>query len=86
MVASVPHRALGADDRIRYPSRRNDAIRSVPAGGGQVQTISFGAHAYVTRAEGLPSGRLLVSMMSAGENQIVVREADRDPLLACAST
>ena len=66
----------GADDRIRYPSLRNDAIRSVSANGGPVDTISFGAHAYVTRAEGLPNDRLLVSMMSGGENQIAVREPD----------
>jgi eukaryotic-like serine/threonine-protein kinase len=66
----------GADDRIRYPSLRNDAIRSVSANGGPVDTISVGPHAYVSRAEGLPNGRLLVSMMTGGENQIAVREAD----------
>ena len=66
----------GADDRIRYPSLRNDAIRSVSANGGPVDTISFGPRAYVSRAEGLPNGRLLVSMMTGGENQIAVREPD----------
>jgi Tol biopolymer transport system component len=66
----------GADDRIRYPSLRNDAIRSVSANGGPVDTISVGPHAYVSRAEGLPNGRLLVSMMTGGENQIAVREAN----------
>jgi serine/threonine-protein kinase len=66
----------GADDRIRYPSLHNDAIRSVSANGGPVDTISFGLRAYVSRAEGLPHGRLLVSMMTGGENQIAVREPD----------
>ena len=66
----------GADDRIRYPSLQNDAIRSVSANGGPVDTISFGPRAYVSRAEGLPNGRLLVSMMTGGENQIAVREPD----------
>ncbi|HET9370118.1 MAG TPA: hypothetical protein VFO19_07710, partial [Vicinamibacterales bacterium] len=66
----------GADNRIRYPSLRNDAIQSVSANGGPVDTISFGPHAYVTRAESLPNGRLLVSMMIGGENQIAVRERD----------
>ena len=32
----------GGDDRIRYPSLHNDAIRSVSANGGPVDTISFG--------------------------------------------
>ncbi len=59
----------GADDRIRYPSLRNDAIRSVSANGGPVDTISFGPRAYVSRAEGLPNGRLLVSMMTGSENR-----------------
>jgi Tol biopolymer transport system component len=66
----------GADDRIRYPSLRNDAIRSVSANGGPVDTISFGPHAYVSRAVGLPNGRLLVSMMTGSEKQIAVREPD----------
>ena len=66
----------GADDRIRYPSLRNDAIRSVSANGGPVDTISMGPRAYVSRAEGLPDGRLLLSMMAGGENQIAVREPD----------
>jgi len=64
----------GADDRIRYPSLRNDAVRSVSANGGPVDTISIGPRAYVSRAEGLPNGRLLLSMMTGGENQIGVRE------------
>jgi eukaryotic-like serine/threonine-protein kinase len=66
----------GADDRIRYPSLHNDAIRSVSANGGPVDTISFGPRVYVSRAEGLPNGRLLLSMMTGGENQIAVREPD----------
>jgi eukaryotic-like serine/threonine-protein kinase len=41
-----------------------------------VETISFSSRAYVSRAEGLPNGRLLVSMTSGGENQIAVREPD----------
>ena len=32
----------GADDRIRYPSLYHDAIRSVSANGGPVETISSG--------------------------------------------
>ena len=41
-----------------------------------MDTISLGPRAYVTRAEGLPNGRLLLSMMTGGENQIAVREPD----------
>ena len=66
----------GKDDRIRYPSLHNDAIRSVPANGGPVETISFPPRIWVGRATGLPSGRLLVSMMSGGETQVAVRESD----------
>jgi eukaryotic-like serine/threonine-protein kinase len=66
----------GADDRIRYPSLLNHAIRSVSAGGGSVDTISFGPRAWVSRAVGLPNGRLLVSLMLDGESQVVVREPD----------
>ena len=66
----------GADDRIRYPSLYNDAIRSVSANGGPVETIPFGPRAWVSRAEGLPNGRLLVSLMGERESQIAVREAD----------
>jgi len=66
----------GADDRIRYPSLYNDAIRSVSANGGPVETISFGPRSYVSRAVGLPNGRLLVSLMRERERQIAVREAD----------
>ena len=66
----------GADDRIRFPSLLNDAIRSVSAAGGPVETISFGSRVWISRAVGLPNSRLLVSLMREGENQVVVREAD----------
>jgi eukaryotic-like serine/threonine-protein kinase len=66
----------GADDRLRYPALQFDAIRSVSANGGQVDTISFAAGARVNRAEWLPAGRLLVSMVTGTEKQIAVREAD----------
>jgi serine/threonine protein kinase/Tol biopolymer transport system component len=66
----------GTDDRIRYPSLHNDAIRSVSAGGGPVDSISFGPHAWISRAVGLSSGRLLVSGMIDGESQISVRNPD----------
>ncbi|HXV60689.1 MAG TPA: protein kinase [Vicinamibacteria bacterium] len=65
----------GADDRIRYPSLQNDAIRSVSASGGPVETVSF-PRAWVSRGVGLPNGRLLVSLMTEGERQIAVREPD----------
>jgi len=64
------------DDRIRYPSLRNDAIRSVSASGGPVETISFGEKAYVTRAVPLPHERLLVSILTDGKSRIAVREQD----------
>jgi Tol biopolymer transport system component len=66
----------GADDRIRYPTLYHDAMRSVSANGGPVETISFGPRAWVSRAVGLPNGRLLVSLMTDRESQIAVREAD----------
>ena len=66
----------GTDGRIRYPSLHNDAIRSVSADGGPVETISFGARAWVSRAVGLPNGRLLVSLMMDGQHQVAVREPD----------
>ena len=66
----------GTDDRIRYPTLHNDAIRSVSANGGPVETISFGPRMWVGRATGLPNGRLLVSMMTGGETQVAVREPD----------
>jgi Tol biopolymer transport system component len=66
----------GADDRIRYPSLYHDAIRSVSSNGGPVETISFGPRVWVSRAVGLPNGRLLVSLMTERESQIAVREAD----------
>ena len=66
----------GTDDRIRYPSLHNDAIRSVSASGGAVDTISFGPRVWVSRAVELPHGRLLVSLMIGGEIQVAVREAD----------
>ena len=66
----------GTDDRIRYPSLHNDAIRSVSANGGPVETVSFGPHMWVNRAVGLPNGRLLVSVMSEGERQVAVRESN----------
>jgi Tol biopolymer transport system component len=66
----------GADDRIRYPTLLNDAIRSVSADGGPVETVSFGPRTWVGRAVGLPNGRLLVSLMLDGESQIAVREHD----------
>jgi len=65
-----------ADGRIRYPSLHYDAIRSVSDGGGPVETVSFGPRAWVSRAVGLPNGRLLVSLMTEGERQIAVREPD----------
>ena len=65
----------GADDRIRYPSLQNDAIRSVSASGGPVETVSF-PRAWVSRGVGLPNGRLLVSLMTEGERRIAVREPD----------
>lgn len=65
-----------ADNRIRYPSLHNDSIRSVSADGGPVETIPFGAKAFVSRAVGLPNGRLLVSLMTDDESRIVVREPD----------
>src|SRR5215204_323458 len=64
-----------ADDRIRYPSLHNDGIRSVSANGGPVETLPF-PQAWVERATALPHGRLLVSLVSGGERQIAVREAD----------
>ena len=67
--------AWGIDDRIRYPSLHNDAIRSVPANGGPVETIAF-PQAHVVRAAALPNGRLLVSLITGGERQIAVREPD----------
>jgi Tol biopolymer transport system component len=66
----------GTDGRIRYPSLHNDAIRSVSADGGPTDTISFGARAWVSRAVGLPNGRLLVSLMMDGQHQVAVREPD----------
>ena len=66
----------GADDRIRFPSLHNDAIRSVSASGGPVETISFGPRAWVSRAVALPNNRLLVSMMIDAASQIEVREPD----------
>jgi eukaryotic-like serine/threonine-protein kinase len=66
----------GADDRLRYPALQFDAVRSVSANGGQVETISVAAGARVNRAEWLPAGRLLVSMVTGTEKQIAVREAD----------
>jgi dipeptidyl aminopeptidase/acylaminoacyl peptidase len=65
----------GADDRIRYPSLHNDAIRSVSANGGPVETLPF-PQAWVERAAVLPNGRLLVSLVSGGERRIAVREPD----------
>jgi Tol biopolymer transport system component len=64
----------GTDDRIRYPSLHGDAIRSVSANGGAVETISFGPHVWVNRAEELPNGRLLVSVMTEQGPQVTVRE------------
>ncbi len=64
------------DGRIRYPSLQHDAIRSVSASGGPVETVSFGSNAWVSRAVGLPNGRLLVSLMTEGESRIAVREPD----------
>jgi len=66
----------GADDRIRYPSLQNDTIRSVSANGGPVETTSVGLGAWVSRAVGLPNGRLLVSMVTGGKTQVAVREPD----------
>ena len=66
----------GTDDRIRYPSRDNRKIRSVSANGGPVESIDFGLKTWVNRAYGLPGGRLLVSMIAAGERTIAIREAD----------
>src|SRR5262249_41555543 len=63
-----------SDDRIRYPSLHNDAIRSVSANGGPVETISFGPNVWVNRGVGLPNGRLLVSIMTEGERRVAVRE------------
>jgi hypothetical protein len=65
-----------ADDRIRYPSRNNDAIRSVSANGGPVDSVEFGAKTWVNRAYGLPEGRLLVSMIAKGKRTIAIREPD----------
>jgi len=65
----------GTDDRIRYPSLHNDAIRSVSANGGPVETLPF-PQAWVERATALPNGRLLVSLVSGGKPQIAVRERD----------
>ena len=65
-----------ADDRIRYPGLYNEAIRSVSANGGAVETIAFPSRTWVNRAAGLPNGRLLVSVMTGGESQIAVREPD----------
>jgi serine/threonine-protein kinase len=66
----------GADDRIRYPSLYNEAIRSVSANGGPVETIAFPPRTWVNRAAGLPNGRLLVSLMAGGESRLAVREPD----------
>jgi len=66
----------GVDDRIRFPSLHNDAIRTISADGGAVETMPFGPHAWVSRAVWLPNGRLLVSLMTEGESRIVVREPD----------
>jgi Tol biopolymer transport system component len=66
----------GSDDRIRYPSLYHDAIRSVSANGGAVETISLGPRVFVSRAVALPNGRLLVSLIRDRDSQIVVREAD----------
>ena len=66
----------GADDRIRYPALHDHDIRSVSANGGPVDTISFGPRARVSRAVGLPNGRLLVSLLIDGERQIDVRDPD----------
>jgi Tol biopolymer transport system component len=66
----------GTDDRIRYPSLHNDAIRSVSANGGPIETVSFGPNVWVNRAVGLPNGRLLVSVMTERERQVAVREPD----------
>jgi Tol biopolymer transport system component len=65
-----------ADDRIRYPSRNNSAIRSVSANGGAVESIEFGEKTWVSRAYGLPDGRLLVSIIARGKRTIAVREPD----------
>ena len=65
-----------ADDRIRYPALYNEAIRSVSANGGPVETIAFPPLTWVNRAAGLPNGRLLVSLMTGGESQVAVREPD----------
>jgi eukaryotic-like serine/threonine-protein kinase len=66
----------GADDRLRYPSLYHDAIRSVSANGGPVETISLGPRMWISRAVALPNRRLLVSLMTERERRIAVREAD----------
>jgi Tol biopolymer transport system component len=65
-----------ADNRIRYPALYNEAIRSVSANGGPVETIAFPAGTWVNRAAGLPNNRLLVSILTGGESQVAVREPD----------
>ena len=66
----------GTDDRIRYPSRNNNAIRSVSASGGSVESVEFGAKTWVNRAYALPEGRLLVSMIAKGKRTIAIQEPD----------
>jgi Tol biopolymer transport system component len=65
-----------ADDVIRYPSRHNTEIRSVSANGGAVESVQFDAKTWVSRAYGLPAGRLLVSIIANGKRTIAVREPD----------
>ena len=66
----------GADDRIRYPSRGNNAIRSVSANGGPIESMEFGAKTWVNRAYALPAGRLLLSMIAKGKRVIAIRDPD----------
>ena len=64
----------GRSDSLPISPERGDPIGLCQR--RTVDTISIGPRAYVTRAEGLPNGRLLLSMMTGGENQIAVREPD----------
>ena len=66
----------GSDGNIRYPTKTWDAIRTVPAAGGEVQTLAMSAGTRVQRAEWLPHGRLLMSLATDKALQIVVREPD----------